>query len=496
MKPLPIIAFLFLAFPLFSQQDNILHERKFWAENPNVATVQQMVREGHNATALNHNGFDATTFALISKTNSEVIKYLLSMEGNPINKRTHDGRIYLHWATSGGNPESIKMLLDLGSAMDARDSRGNTPLTFAAGSGLTDTGVYDLFRSLGIDLADEKNEQGANLLLLAAPYLKNEDDLAYFVDNGILLEGTDYEGNGIFNYASRRGNIELLKTLVNKGLDYQSPNKNGGNAFMFAAQGTRGFNNSIGVYEYLKSLSLDPTITTHDGTTPFHRVSNSKVDISVIDFFLNEGADVDQKDADGNTPFLNACSRNSIEIVKRMAQHSKNLNNTNEKGQSALMLAVANNTPEVVGFLIDQGLNIDLLDEQGNSLAFYLIESYNHRNLQAFDQKLDFLIEKGLKLDAIQAEGNSIYHLAANKDDLALMERLTKFNIAINAVNTEGMTALHQAALKAKDTKVMELLVSLGCDIKATTEFGETAFDLASENEQLQNKNTALKFLN
>ncbi len=485
-----------LAFTSFAQKENIFLDRSFWKENPDLVTVKHKISEGNDATAFNQNGFDATTLALIANANTEVVKYLLTLEGNPVDKRTHDGRIYLHWATYGGNVENIKTLLDLGSAMDALDSRGNSPLTFGAGAGMTDGAVYDLFIAKGVELATVKNQQNANLLLLAAPFLVNETELAYFIDKGMALNSSDDEGSGIFNYASRRGNIEFLKLLVSKGVDYKSLNKNGGNAFIFAAHGTRGFNNSIEVYEYLKSLGLNPNVVTKDGSTPLHRIAFTKVDKGIFNFFLNAGANVDQKDADGNTPFLNASSRNSLEIVMLMANNSKQLKTINQKGQSALMLAVANNDPEVVEFLLKKGLEAQTKDASGNTLAYYLAASFDEKKPENFELELKMLQAKGLKLNTIQADGNSLYHFAAKADNFALTKRLSGFEIPVNAVNTEGITALQQAAMKAKDDSILKYLVSIGADTKAITEFGETAFDLATENELLQKNNVELKFLN
>ena len=55
----------------------------------------------------------------------------------------------------------------------------------------------------------------------------------------------------------------------------------------------------------------------------------------------------------------------------------------------------------------------------------------------------------------------------------------------INTVNKDGMTALHIAAMKSKNSDMMKLLIEQGADITSKTNFGETAFDLASENELL-----------
>ncbi|HET8804632.1 MAG TPA: ankyrin repeat domain-containing protein [Aequorivita sp.] len=478
-----------------AQQKNVFWERSFWKENPNVETIKQKISEGHDATALNENGFDATVYALIEKANDDAIKYLLTLEGNAVDKRTHDSRIYLHWAAYAGKTEIVKTLLEKGASISALDSHSATPLVFAAGSGLTDTKVYDLFIANGVNLTEEKSEDGANTLLLAAPYFNDLKEVDYFISKGISLNSRDNEDNGIFNYAARRGNVNFLKALVKNGIDYKTPNKTGGNAFLFVAQGTRGFENKLEVYTYLQSLELQPNMVTKDGYTPLHRLAYGNTDKTIFQFFLEAGADVNQKDSDGNTPFLNAASRNTLEMVQLLSKNVKDYNTTNNKGQTALLLAIGGNSPEVVQYLLQNGSDAMAKDASGNNAAYYLAESFNTKETEVFERKLKMLQEKDVKLNTVQANGNTLYHLAANKNNLELLKRISTFDIPINAKNSEGLTALHLASMKADDDQMMKFLISIGADKNAKTEFEETAYDLASENEQLQKQNVVLNFL-
>jgi len=495
VKQIALTALLFVSFTGTTQQKNELLDRKFWKTNPDVATVKQKIAEGNDPIVKDSNSFDATTLAITSKADTEVVKYLLSLEGNEVDKKTHDSRIYLHWASYAGDAELVKYLLGNGASVTALDSHRYTPLAFGANAGLINPEIYKAFEAKGVNLVEEKNEHGANLLLLAAPSLKSEDDLKFFLDNGLALESKDEDGNGIFDYASKKGNIEFLKLLVDKGVDYKSLNKNGGNAFMFASQGGRGFSNGLPVYTYLKGLGLEPNIVETNGSTPLHRLASGNKDEAIFNLFLKAGADVNQADEKGNTPFLNAAERNELKIVQLLAKDVKDFNDANKDGKTALMLAAHGNKADVVGFLIEKGADINAKDAEGNTAAYFLADSYNKRNAKAFDAKLPLLKAKGLLFNTVQGEGNTLYHVAAKKNDLQLLKKLADFDIDVNAKNDEGMTALHIAAMKAENDKLLKFLIAKGADVKSTTDFEETVYDLASENEMLQKGNTSLNFL-
>jgi ankyrin repeat protein len=108
---------------------------------------------------------------------------------------------------------------------------------------------------------------------------------------------------------------------------------------------------------------------------------------------------------------------------------------------------------------------------------------------------LNVLKSKGFDVAAPQKNGNTLYHLAIAKNDIGLLKRLQPLGIDVNAKNAEGLTALHKAAMVAKDDAMMKYLLSIGAKKEAVTNFKETAFDLASENESLSKKNVSVNFL-
>ncbi|MFL0353265.1 ankyrin repeat domain-containing protein [Xanthomarina sp. GH4-25] len=171
------------------------------------------------------------------------------------------------------------------------------------------------------------------------------------------------------------------------------------------------------------------------------------------------------------------------------------INLVNKKGESALTLAVENNSNKIVELLIEKKANVSVLDANGNNLAYYLIHSFNSEKIKDFELKASLLKSHGLDLTSNQTNGNTLYHLAVEKNNLDLIQWVPNDKVDINAKNKEGNTALHLAAMNAKNTDILKYLVSKGAKLNEVTEFEETAFDLASENEILKTNNISIDFL-
>ncbi|MDW5289089.1 ankyrin repeat domain-containing protein [Formosa sp. PL04] len=487
-------AFLALGSLVQAQDSNVFFNREFWGTKPSVETIEVKIKEGNNPAQLNERSFDAVTMAILQGAPNTSVIYLLSLEGNDVNKLTHDGRTYIFWAANKGNVELMEYLLKHGAKTDILDNHGYSVLNFAAATGQKDTKVYDLCLANGAKLTD-LDHHGANALLLVSQSAKDFSTINYFISKGLDLNSKDADGNGIFNYVAKSGNTVMLDQLIDKGVDYKTLNNEGANAMIYASMGGRGTSNGLDVFKYLEGQGLKANITTKNGVTPLHGLASKSKDEAVIIYFLNEGVDVNQADQNGNTAFLNAASSNDLSIVTLLEMNLRDINFTNKKGESALALAVENNSPEVVSYLIEKGADISVVDASGNNLTAYLIKSYSPKNEADFDQKLALLTSKGLDVSKVQANGNTLYHLALDQNNFELLELATQYKVDINAENNEGITPLLKSAMSSQDDTVLKYLLANGADKSIATEFEETAYDLAQENELLKENNVNINFL-
>lgn len=478
-----------------AQRGNTLLQNDFWSAKPTLERVKAEIANGNDPAQQDQRLMDPTSLAINSGSSLDVVKFLVAQKGNGVAKATHHSRTYLHWAAAKGDVELVKYLLSQGADPNKGDSYGTPSVAYAASVGQANPAIYDAFFK-SPQHVKKKYANGANLILLAIAADKDFKLTNYFVAKGLSLKEADANGATAFDYAAKSANIELLKALIAKGVKPTSA------ALVFASQGGRNFSAPLETYKYLvDDLKLDVNFANHEGNTALHNVVRKPNQNDIITYMFSKGANVNAVNEDGNSVFMNAVNTKDIAVVEMLFPKVKNINTVNKKGESALSLAVANGTPKAVEYLLNNGADVKVVDKAGNNLGFYLVQSYKPNTgrgatpTDEFAEKLALLTAKGLAVSAPQKDGNTLYHIAIANLDLGLLKKITALNIDVNAKNKDGNTVLHRAALIAKDDAVLKYLLEIGADKKITTEFDETAFNLASDNKFLSSKGISVEFL-
>lgn len=510
MRKIILTGLLLAALNVSAQQANTLMSPDFWKTKPTVEQVKAEIAKGNSPSKADAASWDPTSRAILNGAPLETIKFMVEQEGNGVKKKTHHSASYLHWAAARGNAELVSYLIQKGSDVHLNDSHGTSVIANAASSGNQDKGVYEALFKAGVS-PKEKYENGATVLMLgvaADPELTLTD---YFITKGLSISDKDEYGRTVTDYAAKAANKELIEKLIKRGV------KPTGNALFFAAQGSRMASAGIDTYKYLvETLKLDPKTINKDGATILHQLIR-RPNAEVISYFVNKGVDLNKADNEGNTLLILAASGRDLELVeKTLLPKIKNINAVNDKGESALTKAIAGSS-DMASLLLKNGADSKVLDKDGNNLAYYWFESYREGGMgggqgapggqgeqagnareraeQEFDKKLELLKSAGLDVAAPQKNGNTLYHLAVAKGNAKLFERAKSLGVNINAQDKEGATPLHKAALVAKNDKMLKTLIDLGAKKELKTEFGETAYDLASENKFLAENKVPLDFL-
>lgn len=487
------ISLLIAVFALIGSSlnaQNAFLDRAYWKSGPTVAKVQADEQKGNDATQLNANAFDATVYAILEKAPKETIEYLLSKPGNDVNKITHDGRTYLFWAAYAGNTQLMEYLKSKGAKTDLHDDHGYTVLNFASATGQTNTKVYDLCLAYGANLKKDLDHDGANALLLSVAMAKDMTAPDYFIAKGLSVKSKDANGNTALDYAAKSGNRPVMEALLSKGVKFTD------NAMIMAAQGSRANTNTLATYQFLESKGVNPNAKGVNGENALHYIVRKEKQDDIIAYFLSKGLDSNQATKEGNTVLMNAAASNpDATLVAMFAKDSKNINAKNTKGQSALSLAIQGNTAEIASLLIASGADARVTDVDGNNLAYYLVQSYNAKKDSEFESKLKLLQSKGVDIKSAQKNGNTLYHLALAKNDLTLLKKAHDLGADVNQKNSEGLTALHKAAMTSKTDEALKYLISVGAKTSDKTDMNETAYELASENEAFQQHKISIDFL-
>jgi len=479
-------------------QENMLLDREFWSTKPGIEKIQHLIDDGHSPTAMTTNGFDAVTNAIFTGNPNETIDFLLSQD-NDINKLTHDARTYVFWAASNNNLELLKHLIAKGARTDIVDQHGYTLLLFAAATGQRDKSLFEFIMQQGDDVKDEVDHHGKNVLLVHAGSMKNLDLLPFFIEKGISIESKDEDGNGIFHFAARSGDVQLLKKLISIYNIDQKPNpKTSENAFHFAAsRRTRsGESSTIEMYQFLETLGLDATAINNKGESPLHLLAKSTRDSEIFKYFLSKGVDATLVDHSGNTAFMNAASNNMQEIIQLLLTDATDINQVDGKGFTALSHAIKGNKKSIAAFLIQKGASTNVKDESGTDLGFLLINAVDGRtNIEEIKGKMQLLIREGYDPKRLDTDGNNLLHVAVSKNNLELVKYLLDLGVPVNQKDQSGQTALHLAAMNASNAALMKLLLESGADLEIKTDFDESAHDLAAQNEMLIKNQINIDFL-
>lgn len=530
MKRIFITASILFTLQTYAQ-DNAALKRTFWQSNPNLASVKMALGNGFDF-AKTQGAADPIFLAISNGASPEIINYLLAQPGVDIQHTLFEGRSYLHMAALQGNTAAAEALLAKGADINALDDHEHTPITYTAYQGKLTIPMVEVFMKHGLDLNKKyETKNGATVLLLAVAYDKDLAITDFLISKGASLKVTDNNNNTAFNYAATIGDLDIMKALLKRGIKYND------NALLMAAQGAFRTANKIEAYKYLvEDLKINPHVTDKAGHNVLHYIVKKQNQDDIIIYFFGKGVDINKADADGNTPFMGAAGSRNVETVTLMLPKLKNINEANKKGETALTNAVISSNAAVVTLLLKNGANVNVTDKEGHNLAYVLTSSYRgagrrggfgsapggnapqqprgegavqpgraeggERNgaprvapAEDYAEKLDALKKAGLHVETPFNDGTTLYHLAITKNDPALLKKISTLGIDVNAKDKDGITVLHKAAMLAKNDEILHFLLSIGANKELKTSFGESAYDIASENEVLKRDAISIDFL-
>lgn len=100
-------------------------------------------------------------------------------------------------------------------------------------------------------------------------------------------------------------------------------------------------------------------------------------EVSLLNYLLDGGMDINSKDAYGDTALIAAAGNGRAVIVKLLLDRGAKINLTNDEAHTALMSAAARGDYELVHTLIGAGADVNVKNNQGET-ALFLATQYGH----------------------------------------------------------------------------------------------------------------------
>ena len=222
-------------------------------------------------------------------------------------------------AATCGNVEILRFLVENGANVNATDDFGLTPLMAAV----------------------------ANQLL---------DAVTFLIDQGADVNLLDSSGSTALHYASEvsfdPSSCLIVKQLINRGANINAvTNDDKLTPLMLACK-----NKNVSVVNCLLQNGANVVLTSDNGWTALHFVVDGFNDSSeILRSLLNNGADVNARSVDNETPLMVASQSSDVETVTLLIEQGAYVDLQDEKYNTALHNAVSSNTEEIVGTLLNAG---------------------------------------------------------------------------------------------------------------------------------------------
>ncbi|KAK6213149.1 Ankyrin repeat domain-containing protein 50 [Colletotrichum tabaci] len=432
-------------------------------ETEHEGMVHLLIKNGVDKDVVTEYGSTALTTACARQSDT-LVRMLLDHGANP-NVEADGDETALTVACNKGSDAMVQMLLDHGANPNNRLNDGYTALMAACVEG-SDT-VVQILLNHGAK-PNMKANDGFTALMAACN--KGSDAMVQMLlDHGANPNNRLNDGYTALMVACVEGSDTVVQILLNHGAKPNMKANDGFTALMAAC-----VEGSDTVVQILLNHGAKPNMKANDGFTAL-MVACVEGSDTVVQILLNHGAKPNMKADDGLTALMVACVEGSDTVVQILLNHGAKPNNRLDDGLTALMDMAVTEQQTKIRTLQYGGADVNVADDDGETALMMAARSGRA-------EAVELLLNNGAKAEAVNNDGETALMVATRHGHTKVVKMLLPKCEGANAetFNDESEQALI-VAVRASDREAVETLLRNGADIEATTEDGNTAFDLASD---------------
>lgn len=214
----------------------------------------------------------------------------------------------------------------------------------------------------------------------------------------------DSDKRNLLHHASQRGHSNLVKFLIEKGIDVNSLDKRGRTSLYISC-----YDRQLDSAKTL--LSKGAEINISGDYNPLDMASsNSYYGTEIVELLLENKANVNQTCRGTRvTPLMGALHQKKTNSLKLLLEAGANTNHIDINGDSPLGRVSEHEFPEHVNLLLDFNADINYQNGKGNSALHLTTERENKKVVEV-------LIKRGIKTNLKNKNGETAKDIAQKKN--------------------------------------------------------------------------------
>lgn len=425
-----------------------------------------------------------------------------------VNAPAVDGTTALMWAVRADDLAMVEALLGAGANANAHDRYGLTPVALACSN--ANATILKRLLDAGAD-PNSPDPQGTTALMMAARTDGGTEAVKLLLEHGAAVNAKDSIDSTALMWAVRANHPEAVDLLIHRDAEINARTRKGV-APPRRAPNAGGGSHGVGIIRggWPERGYQEPT--PGEMTALLYAARDGRIEI--VRALVAANANVNQVEANGVSPLIEAIANNHIDIARLLVEHGADVNAVDWWGRTPLWTAVdlrdleVNKTDdngvdraaalELIQALLDRGANVNARTKEVPPLRRWLMPisdlswvdltgqtPFLRASISADLTLMHLLLDKGADPNIATLAGTTPLMAAAgvnyvdgqtyseSRQFLEAVELCLEHGADVNAANSMGITALIGAVNRGSDD-IVELLVKKGAKLDIKDKEGRT----------------------